>query len=230
MGKYIVMLGSLLLHVDVFSEGVDAGGGVDILFEVVDGEVTWIEDTVPVTPSTETYSTLVAENREPRAPTTDSSPLTGLAVSPRLDSPAGLTTSRPPVAADYDPLNTPLRWDWGHRVSVGEGIKRVAKVAGYTLIIRDPGVANVYSMPLPYAHRSVSGIDVKTALELLGGPGLMLVVDHPNRTIMHVVRREYTPAYDIAALPMCPDVSFAVMPSGAAADRVLIVGGVQCVY
>lgn len=143
----------------------------------------------------------------------------------------GLTTVRPYTAADYDPFRSLMKWNWDANVSVGEGLRRLTKVLGYTLIIRDTRVGNVYSMSLPYTHRRVRNIDAKTALELLGGPGLMVVVDHAGRTIMHRVKAIYDRKYDIRRLPQCAgDVTYGVMPSGSMNDKVVIVGDQQCVY
>ncbi len=160
------------------------------------------------------------------------SPLTGSPIGFGERDPMGqLTSARMPTAADFDPFKTILRWDWKTDVSVGNAMKKLAKVVGYSLIVRDSRVGNVYSMPLPYAHRRARRVDVRTGLEFLGGPALMVVVDHTNRTIMHMVRSEYPPAYDAASLPRCkPNVTFGVMPAGSTLDRVLIVEGKKCVY
>lgn len=165
----------------------------------------------------------------PDSPFTDR----GGAVMPRQTAvrAAALSSRRALQSSDFDPFKGGVKWQFGAEVTVGQALVRVAKFLGYTLIIRDKRVGNVYSMLLPHSHRSVQHIKAQSALELLGGQGMIVVVDHANRTVMHRIKRNYDLDYDVSLLPPCADpVTFATMPAGAMSDRVLIVGGVQCVY
>lgn len=166
--------------------------------------------------------------------TIPSSPLTssktvvgvgGVGSNSGLRNVGGLTQVNPRTVADFDPFKTMIQWDWDG-ISVGEGMRRLASFVGYNLVVRDESARVVYTMPLPGSHQVVSGIDTKTALELLGGPAFTLVVDHGNRTIHHVVKAHYIDE-DLSKLPPCPaNLEFA-MQSG---NAWIIEGGMKCVY
>lgn len=115
-------------------------------------------------------------------------------------------------------------------MSVGKAVKVIAEFIGYRLIIREPVVGQVYSMPLPFVHRNVKNIEAWAALELLGGPGLMVVIDPASRTVMHRVREKYlVTENDKKHLPRCAsDLTFAESPVGTETG-VLIVEGKKCI-
>ncbi len=97
------------------------------------------------------------------------------------------TSQRKASTSDYDPFESLIDWHFPPTTRVGDAVKVVAAYIGYELQVVDPRVSLTYSRQLPVVHRSVDGLTTSEALELLGGEGLMVSVDHRVRTIKHVM-------------------------------------------